>query len=153
MGQTEHEIDIKFEKEAISKDETNEIKIFNEPNKMKVLYDQRKFNEQEKKIGIFKMNNCFSTNMLFVFISLACIIFASFLGSYPQTNLKENAEFNYMNNIKEDIIWNKDFENEDIQKVFQNDIKECICSFHDTTFAEEEIYSEIKTCSQAESSL
>merc|ERR1712175_13811 len=99
---------------------TNEIKIFNEPNKMKVLYNQRKFNEQEKKIGIYRMNNCFSTNMLFVFISLACIIFTSFLGSYPQTNMKENTEFSYMNNIKEDITWSKDFENEDIQNAHQN---------------------------------
>ena len=112
--QTEQEIDIKFEKEIISKDETddimtlhdekfildkethmktNEIKIFNEPNKMKILYDQRKLNEQEKKIRIYKTNNCFSTNMLFVFISVACVVFASFSGSYPQTNIKENTEF------------------------------------------------------------
>merc|ERR1711973_639271 len=172
--QTEHEIDIKFEKEIISKDETNdkmtlhdekfvldketdmktsEIKIFNEPNKMKILYDQRKLNEQEKKIGIYKTNNCFSTNMLFVFISVVCVVFASLSGSYPQTNIKENTEFSNMNNIKEDITWNKDFENEDIQKVFQNGKNEFICSFRDITFAEEETCSEIETCPQAENFL
>merc|ERR1712131_284604 len=163
--QTEQEIDIRFEKEIISNDETNdimtlhdekfvvdretdmktnEVKIFNEPNKMKILYDQRKLNEQEKKIRIYKTNNCFSTNMLFVFISLACIIFASFSGSYPQTNIKENTEFSNMNDIKEDITWNKDFENEDIQKVFQNGKNEFICSFRDITFAGEETCSEIE---------